>query len=224
MGAIRALAVLRRALVLWIGAILWLTLASVAWALCAATLVLFPFGTVGLYVVAHHVAYEQRIEPRVVLALVRAYAPLAVRWAVLNAAVLSGLYGALIYDPVARQLPPALRTLLVVLGAGWLAMQFLFWPLAFEQADKRLLPTLRSASRLVLAAPDFTVVILVVAAFVALLIDSTFPYGLVLAGVLALLAAEAVRDRLAAFGAVPHPDHIHARPNAKHSGDQAGAS
>lgn len=222
MGGIRALVVARRTLILWVGSIFGMTLASVLWALCAATGVVFPFGTVGLYIVAHHVAYAQRIEPRAVLVLVRAYAPLAVRWAVLNAAVLGGLYGALIYDPVARQLPPALRTPLVVLGAGWLAMQFLFWPLAFEQADKRLLPTLRSAFRLVLAAPDFTIVILVVAAFVALLIDSTFPYGLVLAGVLALLAAEAVRDRLAAFGAVPHSDHIHARPNTKRPGDQAG--
>ncbi len=213
MGAIRALVVLRRTLVLWIGSVIWLTLASVEWALCAATVVLFPFGTVSLYVVAHHVAYQQRIELRAVRTLVRAYAGLAVQWTVVNVAVLAGLYGGLFYDPVAQHVPSGLRMLLAVFFAGWLAVQFVFWPLAFEQHDKRLLPTLRSALGLVLAALDFMAVIFVAAAFVVLLISSTFPYGLILAGYLPLLSAEAVRARLAAYGAVPHPDHIYARPN-----------
>ncbi|WP_119066142.1 hypothetical protein [Aggregatilinea lenta] len=210
-GAFRALGVLRRVPVLWIGAILALTLASIAWALAAVTVVLFPFGTVGLYVVAYHAVYRLRIAPREVLTLVRAYAWLAVQWTAINAAVLGGLYAGL-YGPDADRVSGALQAVLSIVGLIWLGMQFFFWPLAFEQAHKRLLPTLRSAAYLLAATPGFAATILGAAVVVALVINTLFPYGLALVGGVALLGAEAVRDRLMAFGATPQPAHIERHP------------
>jgi branched-subunit amino acid transport protein AzlD len=224
MGILRALTVVRRTLVQWIGAIVWLTLASAVWALCGVTVVLLPFGTVGLFVVAHYVVYDQRVTPYAVLATIRSYAWLTVQWTVVNAAVLGVLYVALIDDSTAGKVPSGVQALLAIFGTVWLATQIVFWPLVFEQTDKRLLPTLRSGIGLLLATLDFTVLVGTAIVALLLLIASTLPYGLLLAGPAALLCTNAVRDRLIAFGATPHANRIGMRSNQKRPGDEAGAS
>jgi len=88
---------------------------------------------------------------------------------------------------------------------------FYAWPLLFEHADRRALPVLRSAALLVLAEPNFTLVVAGTAAILVLLLRVALPYGVLGAGYVALLGTTAVLDRLSAFGQVPDPDRIAAR-------------
>ncbi len=190
---------------------LWLIPAGVIWALCAVSVVLLPFGTTGLFVVANRVAYGQPVAPREVLALARAYARPAVQLTLLGLLAVGLLVVGRGGSGPLPDAPSALRPIATLAGIILLVLLFYAWPLLFEHADRRALPVLRSAALLVLAEPNFTLVVAGTAAILVLLLRVALPYGVLGAGYVALLGTTAVLDRLSAFGQVPDPDRIAAR-------------
>jgi hypothetical protein len=200
-----ALTIIGRAVRDWLRHIVLLTLASSAWVVLSLTVILLPPATAGLYMVTNRLAYGQR--PRVAdfLAGMHDYAWISVRWGILNGFAILLLAGTLRYPDVSLHLPLGLRTLIVVMGLLWLALQFYVWPLLFEQPQKRLRNALLSALLLTFAAPVYTFTIWLMVGAVTLIASYLFPAGLWLVSFLTLLGNTAVIDRLAAYGRDPDP-------------------
>ena len=197
---IDALIVLWRGFGLWRRHIVVLTLASLGWAALSLTLLLLPPATAGLYALANRIAYGEPPHAAHFFAGARRYGALSFRWALVNLVA-----GSLIYAGFAvADLPGLGRVALILVLGGWIAVQFYVWPLLFEAPHKRLLPALRTAPLLALAAPLYTVTLLWAVALIILTAAAIAePLGALAAGFVALIGNLAVTERLAAFGGTP---------------------
>ncbi len=200
-----ALRVLGQTFRLWYTHLFSLTLWSLLWAALSATVALFPLSTVGLHGVARALLEGESPTLADFAAAARRYALVSFLWAGLN--VLVGVVGAVnlaFYGGMRSLWDSAALTWLALASALWLGAQLYFWPLLLAQERPRLWPALRSALRLALAAPLYTLTLLGAAALLtALCVVTVVPLAIFWGGFLVLLGHVAVRERLARYAQRP---------------------
>lgn len=189
----------------WLRHIVPLTTFNLLWLVLSLTVVLWPPATVGLYMVTNRLAYGRAMRLADFGAGARRYFAPGLQWGLLNLAVFALFYSGVVYDDTARRVPLLVQVALTLMITGWCTVQFYFWPLLLEQTGKGLISAQRSALLLVIAAPGYTLILVLVVALglqIGLLVP---PVGLLLVSLLALLGNRAVIERLAHYGRPPDP-------------------
>lgn len=204
----RALGVIWESLRDWWDGMVGLSTFNVVWLGLSLTVLLCPPATAGLYAVTNSLAHGkgQRLSDFVEAA--RAYAWVSWRWALVNLVV--GVLLAVnfvFYGSISGSGAFLIQVALTITGALWLVMQFYVWPFLIEQEQKRLRTALRNALLLTLAAPLYTLVLLVAAGLIlAFSLVAILPLGFFTMGFLALLGNRAVVERLTHYGKLPAAD------------------
>lgn len=213
MGA--AFGVIRRTFIDWYDSMILLAVLNLLWLLSVVTVVLFPPATAAMYAVAYEITHEGSSSFSEFMQAGRRYFVKSWIWALINLAVLVLAWSNIVfYGAQGTDLAAIVQMIFVILTIYWLIIQFYVWPFFMEQREKRVLLALRNATLTALAAPGFTVLMVVVV--VALLVASVvfvLPAGVMTAAIIALMGVHAVTDRLVAFGKVQSPEN-EAAPDA----------
>ncbi len=199
-----AIRVLGATVRLWYAHLFSATLWSLLWAALSLTVVLWPPATAALHGVMRAIARGEPPTTADFTGAARRYAWVSFRWALLNA--LAGVVWAVnvaFYGGMRSVWAGAALTLLALASALWLGAQLYVWPLLLAQETPRLWPALRRALLMTLAAPRYTLILLVAAALAsALSLATVIPLAIFWGGFLALLGQVAVRERLSVYA--PH--------------------
>lgn len=178
----------------WVNWVVCSMLLIVAW----LTVVLGPPATLGFYYVAHRLAYGRSLGPRGMVVGARRYFLTGWLWMAVN--VLAALFAyanVWFYGQLPGPLGGLLVGLSVVLLAVWLLVQFYALPYLMEQDRRSVFLALRNGLFSCLAFPGYTLILGSVALVVAVLsLRFVVPAVLGAFGFIALLGAEAVRERL----------------------------
>ena len=175
---------------------------NLLWWLAWLTIVLGPAATFGLYYVTNHLARGQSLGPRGLFEGGRRYFWQSWAWTLLNlmvALVIGANY--FFYASIATAWANFMQAAFVLLGLGWLVVQFYALPYFMEQQEKRIGLALRNGLFTALAAPGYTAVVASAAALVAGLSVGTVAL-LFLGGpcLVASLGSRAVMERLQSYG------------------------
>jgi uncharacterized membrane protein YesL len=190
----------------WYG---WTNLAAinVAWILCCITIVLGPPATFGLFHAANEAAHQRNVGMADFTRGLRLYFRQSWLWGALNAIVVFLVWTNIrFYGQFRETWAGVLLLVTLALALVWLAVQFYALPYLMEQEEKRLRTALRNGLFTALASPLYTLVLLAAAgAIVGLSIQ--LPILLLLGGppLLAILANQAVLERLGTFGKITQP-------------------
>lgn len=197
-----SLQVLARALDDWWSDWVQMTVVSILWTLSWLTVVLGPPVTFGLAYVAHRMAYGESPGLGGLLEGARRYLARSYLWALLNLLAAVVLYANLwFYGRLETSWAPLLQALFWILGALWLAVQFYALAYLMEQERKSLPLALRNGLFTILAAPGYSLVVMGAASlFGAVSLALVAPLVLGGPGLLALIAAHAVRERIETYG------------------------
>jgi uncharacterized membrane protein YesL len=185
----------------WYG---WTNLAAinVAWILCCITVVLAPPATFGLFHAGNEAAHQRNVGMADFMHGLRLYFRQSWLWGILNAiAVFLVWTNIRFYGQFRESWAGVLLLVTLALALVWVAVQFYALPYLMEQEGKSLRTALRNGLFTVLASPLYTLVLLAVAALIVGL-SIQLPVLLLLGGppLLAILANQAVLERLATFG------------------------
>jgi uncharacterized membrane protein YesL len=190
----------------WYG---WTNLAAinVVWIVCCITIVLAPPATFGLFHAASEAAHQRNVGMADFVHGLRLYFRQSWLWGILNAiAVLLVWTNIRFYGQFREAWAGVLLLVTLALAFVWLAVQFYALPYLMEQKEKRLRTALRNGLFTALASPLYTIVLLAVAGVIVSL-SIQLPILLLLGGppLLAILASQAVLERLATFGKIAQP-------------------
>jgi len=184
-----------RAIGLWWREFAFLLVLNLLWLLAQVTVVLGPPATAALVAVAGRVADGNLTDFGDFWGALRANFVAAWRWGLAQWLA----YGVLGFNLVAYADREgvgilALRYAWTLLAFAWFAVNLYFWPLHFEQADRRFATTLGNAVKMALLNADLTLICALVAlAFIAASVLSGFLLGAVLGTWLALWTSLVVR-------------------------------
>ncbi len=171
---------------------------NLLWLLAQLTVVLGPPATAALVAVAGRVADGELTDFGDFWRALRANFTAAWRWGLLQGLV----YGVLGFNLVAYAGRDGvgiltLRYAWTLILFIWFAINLYFWPLYFEQIDRRLTTTLSNASKMALLNPGFTLgYALLALTFIAASVLSGLLLGAVMAAWLALWSTLVVRHLL----------------------------
>jgi uncharacterized membrane protein YesL len=187
----------------------WTNLAAinVAWILCCITIVLAPPATLGLFHAASEAAHQRNVGMTDFFHGLRLYFRQSWLWGILNAiAIFLVSTNIRFYGQFRQSWAGVLLLVTLALALIWLTVQFYALPYLMKQEEKRLRTALRNGLFTVLASPLYTLVLLA-AAGVIVGLTIQLPILLLLGGppLLAILANQAVLERLATFGKVAQP-------------------
>lgn len=197
-----SLQVLARALSDWWDDWVQMTVVSILWTLSWLTIVLGPPATLGLFYVAHRMAYGESPGLGGMLEGARRHLARSYLWALLNLLAAVTVYANLwFYGRLGTSWAPFLQALFWILGALWFAVQFYALAYLMEQERKSLRLSLRNGLFTLLAAPGYSLVLIGAAFFIgAVSLALVAPLVLGGPGLLALIAAHAVRERIETYG------------------------
>lgn len=197
-----SLQVLARALSDWWDDWVQMSVISIVWTLSWLTVVLGPPATLGLFYVAYRMAYGENPGLGGMLEGARRYLARSYLWALLNLLAAVTVYANLwFYGRLETAWAPLLQALFWILGALWLAVQFYALAYLMEQERKSLPLALRNGLFTLLAAPGYSLVLMGAALLVgAISLALVAPLILGGSGLLALIAAYAVRERIETYG------------------------
>lgn len=187
-----------RAIGLWWREFAFLLALNLLWLLAQLTVVLGPPATAALVAVAGCVADGELTDFGDFWRALRANFAAAWRWGLLQWLV----YGVLGFNLAAYAGQEgvgilALRYAWTLMAFAWFAINIYFWPLHFEQVDRRLATTLSNATKMALLNPGFTAgCALLALAFIIVSVLSGLLLGAVLAAWLALWSTLLVRHLL----------------------------
>ena len=182
----------------WYAHLFSVALWSLLWAALTLSVALFPPATAGLHGVVRSIAHGDPPTAADFTRTARRYAWVSYRWALLNALV--GVVAAVnlaFYGSMSALVAGEALTLLALAVGVWLGAQLYVWPLLLAQETPRLRSALRGALLLTLAAPLYTLTLLIAAGLLtALSVATVAPLAIFWGGFLALLGHIATRARL----------------------------
>ncbi|MGQ9491581.1 MAG: DUF624 domain-containing protein [Anaerolineae bacterium] len=187
-----------RAIALWWREFPFLLVLNLVWLLAQVTVVLGPPATAALVAVAGRVADGELTDCGDFWRALQANFGTAWRWGLAQGLV----YGVLGFNLVAYAGRDgasllSLRYAWTLLALAWFAVNLYFWPLHFEQIDRRFTITLSNAAKMALLNPGFTAAYTLLAlAFIGISIFSGLLLGAVMAAWLALWSTLIVRHLL----------------------------
>jgi hypothetical protein len=197
-----SLRVIGRSIVDWWDSWLDMVLITTIWLIAQITIILGPPATFGYYYAVSSMVSGQSIGLRGLIDGARMYFGKAWIWGGINILVLSvTTFAAWFYLNVqaAWGLPAAVLVLMI--GYLWLCAQFYGLPYFMELGDKSLYIALKNGFLTAMAAPFFTVILMVFAAIViALSFGLVLPLILGLPGLIPIMGFRGTFDRLIAFG------------------------
>lgn len=177
-----SLRLLPRAIGLWWREFLFLILLNFIWLLCQFTIVLGGPATAALVYVTRRVVDHELIGPGDFWQGFRENFGAASKWAIAQVFVYGVLgFNLWYYGGRAGLAALSLRYAWTVMALIWFAINLYFWPLHFEQADRRFRTTLSNATKMAFLNPNETIVYTVAALF---LIGLCIGAGVLLAAVL----------------------------------------
>jgi len=188
----------------WIRNLIPLTLLSMVWAGLGATVVLFPFVTAGLFVVANRIVYGKPARLRDFVAGGRRYWWQGTQWVITNG-VAGLVISVIVYAwPVKVELNEWIALLAALSTLIWFALQFYFWPLMLETTQKQYSTVLFSMLMLLMAAPIYTLTLLAASGTLMwITLQTVWPVGLWVVSYVAGVANRAVIERLEQYGGEP---------------------
>lgn len=187
-----------RAIQAWWREFVFLLVLNFLWLLAQLTVVLAAPATAGLVAVAQRIVDRELVDFGDFWRAVRANLRAAWLWG-LAQLVVYGVLAFNLWHYAGRAGTPALAlryawTLMVIV---WFAINLYYWPLYFEQADRRFTTTLGNAAKMALLNPGFTIAYAGLAlVLIAVSVLSGFLLGAVLGAWLALCGVLAVHRLL----------------------------
>jgi uncharacterized membrane protein YesL len=194
--------VIGRSIVDWWDGWLDIVMITIVWLFAQLTIVLGPPATFGVYYAVYHMINGEATGVRGMIEGARKHFVKAWLWGILNIIAVVILYfNFVFYTSLESTFSLALVVLISIVSMFWLFTQFYALPFFMEQEDQRLRVALKNGMLTSLAAPFFTLMImLVVIAIVFLSLGLIIPTFLGLPVLIAFLGFRALNDRLIAFG------------------------
>ncbi len=197
-----SLRVIGRSIVDWWDGWLDFVMISIVWLLAQVTIILGPPATFGAYYVAHSMLNGESLGVRGLIEGARKYFGKALLWGVLNWAVAAlFVVNYQFYGSIQAAVAPYIRVFVITVMLVWLSTQFYALAFFMEQEDKRLRVALRNGVLTTLAAPFFSLILLILTLFLlGFSIALVLPAFLGLPGLIPVLGIRAMSDRLITFG------------------------
>jgi uncharacterized membrane protein YesL len=197
-----SLRVIGRAVVDWWDSWLDMVLLSLAWIVAQVTIVLGPPATFGLFYVIYEMTNGESMGVKGLIEGAKKYFLQAWLWAGINLLVALILYVNIrFYGEVQAVWGLYLQVFMIVITGLWIATQFYTLPFMMEMQVKKVHLALRNGILTTMAAPLYTLVVLVFAFIVALLgVGLVIPIFLGILGIIPFLGIRAMEERLITFG------------------------
>jgi uncharacterized membrane protein YesL len=192
------LRLLSRAIGLWWREFAFLVVLNFIWLICQLTVILGAPATAALVYVARRVADGELIGLDDFLQGMRENFGAALKWGIAQIIV----YGVLVfnlwfYAGQTGLVVLSLRYAWTIMALIWFAINLYFWPLHFEQADRRFRTTLSNSAKMALLNPNETIVYALAALLLIVICVATGAlFGFVLATWLSLWGVLDVRTNL----------------------------
>jgi hypothetical protein len=185
----------------WWDELFGMAVISVAWLLCWLTIILGPPATFGLYYYSNGLAHGKNLGFGGFVEGGRRFFLKSWLWMLLNlAAFVLISVNVMFYGQFDTLWALFLRGLMLVTTLTWLGTQFYALPYLMEQEKQQLRLALRNGLLTLLAAPMYSLIIVVVAAvLMALSLLLVFPLILGVPALISALGTRAVSERLDAF-------------------------
>lgn len=195
------LRVISQAVADWWDDLVNMAVINLIWIVCWLTIILGPPATLGIYHVTNRLAHGESLGPRGLLEGGKRYFLQSWLWMLLNlAAVAIILLNFWFYAAFEETWADLLKAFFVLLGIGWLIVQFYALPYLMEQERKNIGIALRNGLFNALAAPGYTLVIFSFAVFVVVLsVGLVFPLFLGGPCLIAAVGNRAVIERLETY-------------------------
>lgn len=196
---------LPRAIRLWWREFPFIVLLNFIWLACQLTIVLAGPATAALVYVARRVVDGELIALSDFWAAFRANFTPAIKWAIAQWVVYGVLgFNLFFYAGQSGLAILSLRYAWTFMAVVWFAINLYFWPLHFEQADRRFRTTLANAAKMALLNPNQTIVYTLAALLlIVLCVGSGALLGFVLGAWLGLWGVLVVRANLELASARP---------------------
>lgn len=182
----------------------WLDMVMITavWFLAQFTVVLGPPATFGVYYVIHNMINGEAMGVRGLIAGARKYFGTALLWGLINlAVVLLFVVNYQFYGNVKATWGLYLQILIVMIGVLWFCTNFYGLAYFHEQEIHSLKIALRNGLLTTLAAPLFTLILLIlIVVIIALSVGFIIPTFLALPALIPTMGFMAMVDRLEAFG------------------------
>lgn len=197
-----SLHVISRAVVDWWDGWFDLLIVVVVWLVAQLTVVFGPPATFGLYHVVYQLINGESTGVRGLIEGARKYFGAAWLWNVVNLVVVFILIlNVRFYGQFTTDFRYFLQFFMLILIAIWLSGQFYALAIFHEQQEPRTLLAIKNGILMVLAAPFFSAVLLLLAlVLVALCVVLVLPIFLAVPAIIPLLGMRAVQNRLIAYG------------------------
>ena len=198
-----SLRVIGRSVVDWWDSWLDMVLVTGVWFLAQLTIILGPPATFGLYYVVYRMKKDgESLGVRGLIEGARKYFGKALLWGLLNLVVYATMaVNFNFYSSVSAWWGFYLLIIVIMIAVYWTCSQFYGLPYFMEQEDKRIRRALWNGFLTSLAAPLFTlVVMLVVLLDLAISIGFIIPFFLALPALIPFLGINSLYDRLESFG------------------------
>jgi uncharacterized membrane protein YesL len=194
--------VVGRSVVDWWDGWLDMVVTLMIWLFAQMSIVLGPPATFGLYYVVHNMVNGEALGVRGLISGGRKYFFKAWLWGLLNIIVAGTItINFMFYGGIEAVWGFYIQMFIVFLGFLWLCTQFYALPFFMEQEQQKLRIALRNGLFTTLAAPFFTVMLMIVAALIiALSLGLIIPFFLGLPALIPFLGYRAMYNRLEAFG------------------------
>lgn len=198
-----SLRVIARSVVDWWDSWLDMVLVTGVWFLAQLTIILGPPATFGLYYVVYRMKKDgEALGVRGLIEGARKYFGKALLWGLLNLVV----YATLVvnfnfYSSIAAWWGLYLLIIVIMIGVYWTCAQFYGLPYFMEQEAKVIRRALWNGFLTSLAAPLFTLIVMVVVVLdLVLSIGFIIPFFLALPAIIPFLGFNSLYDRLETFG------------------------
>lgn len=186
----------------WYNSMIGLAALNLLWIALSLTIVLLPPATVGVFAITNSIARGKGQQWDVFWTNARRYGWISARWALINVAVVAVfVVNMMYYGKLDNTLGVFMSIALIVVGLGWLTLQFYFWPFVIEQEQKSVRIALKNSLFLTLAEPLYTAVMVSTAALaIAISVATVLPLAVFVLSFVSLLANQATIERLTAYG------------------------
>lgn len=197
-----SLRVIGRSVVDWWDSWLDMVLVTTVWLIAQITIIFGPPATFGYYYAVSSMVNGQSIGIRGLIDGARKYFGKAWIWGGVNILVVSvTAFAAWFYLNVQAAWGLSAAVLVLMIGYLWLCAQFYGLPYFMELEEKSLYTALKNGILTTMAAPFFTIILMIVAALVIVLsFGLILPLILGLPGLIPIMGFRGVYDRLIAFG------------------------
>jgi uncharacterized membrane protein YesL len=197
-----SLRVVGRSVVDWWDGWLDMVVTLLIWLFAQMSIILGPPATFGLYYVVHNMINGEALGVRGLITGGKKHFFKAWLWGLLNIAVAVTItINFTFYGGIEAAWGLYVQMFIIFLGFLWVCTQFYALPFFMEQEQQKLRIALRNGLFTTLAAPFFTIMLMIVVALViALSLGLIIPFFLGLPALIPFLGFRAMYNRLEAFG------------------------